>query len=117
MNAQRDAGREVSLYCGALPQANSVSLAAQFLGRMTTPSKAAVRAEFQLQAAVNGLEVDREIIGCDTSRSCPMARRPVLSARSNFRCDTLPFGVRWLDTAFFCFPILPIDSAPASEKA
>src|SRR5262245_43278919 len=30
--AMRDAGREVSLYRGALPQASSVSLAAQLLG-------------------------------------------------------------------------------------
>src|SRR5260370_19271526 len=34
-SAMRDAGREVSLYKGALPQASSVSLAAQLLGRYT----------------------------------------------------------------------------------
>ena len=39
----RDAGQEVSLYRGALPQASSVSLAEQLLGRMTSPSRAAVR--------------------------------------------------------------------------
>src|SRR5215472_13949374 len=64
-SAQRDAGREVSLYRGALPQASSVSLAAQLLGRITTPSQAAHRAErqLQLQLAVNGMdEMDREII-------------------------------------------------------
>jgi RNA polymerase sigma-70 factor, ECF subfamily len=63
--AMRDAGREVSLYQGALPQASSVALAAQLLGRLTTPSQAAVRAErqLQLQAALNGMEaVDREIL-------------------------------------------------------
>jgi RNA polymerase sigma-70 factor (ECF subfamily) len=63
--AMRDAGREVSLYRGALPQASSVSLAAQLLGRVTTASQAAVRAEIQvqLQAALNGMEpLDREII-------------------------------------------------------
>src|SRR5262245_16052015 len=56
--AMRDAGREVSLYRGALPQASSVSLAAQLLGRVTTASQAAVRAEIQvqLQAALNGME-------------------------------------------------------------
>ena len=32
----RDAGQEVSLYRGALPQASSVSLAAQLLGRLTS---------------------------------------------------------------------------------
>ena len=61
----RDAGREVSLYRGALPRASSTSLAAQLLGRFTTASQAAVRAErqVQLQAALNGLdEMDREIL-------------------------------------------------------
>src|SRR5262245_7767904 len=63
--ALRDAGREVSLYHGALPHPSSVSLAAQLLGRVTTPSQAAIRAEIQvqLQAAVNGMDpLDREII-------------------------------------------------------
>ena len=39
--AMRDAGREVSLYRGPLPQASSVSLAAQLLGRLTSASLAA----------------------------------------------------------------------------
>src|SRR5579885_180788 len=39
----RDAGQEVSLYRGALPQASSLSLAAQLLGRLTTASQVAVR--------------------------------------------------------------------------
>jgi RNA polymerase sigma-70 factor (ECF subfamily) len=63
--AMRDAGREVSLYKGALPQATSVSLAAQLLGRFTSVSKAAKRAEMQvkLQEAINTMdEIDREII-------------------------------------------------------
>ncbi len=63
--AMRDAGREVSLYRGALPQASSVSLAAQLMGRFTTASQAAVRAErqVQLQAVLNGMEpMDREIL-------------------------------------------------------
>jgi RNA polymerase sigma-70 factor (ECF subfamily) len=61
----RDAGREVSLYRGALPQASSVSLAAQLLGRLTTPSVAAVRAELQvrIQEALNSMdETDREVL-------------------------------------------------------
>jgi RNA polymerase sigma-70 factor (ECF subfamily) len=64
--AMRDAGREVSLYRGALPQASSASLAAQLLGRFTTASQAAIRAErqLQLQEILNGLdEMDREILG------------------------------------------------------
>jgi RNA polymerase sigma-70 factor (ECF subfamily) len=63
--AVRDAGREVSLHRGALPQASSVSLAAQLLGKMTSASKAVERVEIQLQlqAALNGMdEMDREII-------------------------------------------------------
>src|SRR6516225_276873 len=43
----RDAGQEVSLYRGALPQASSESLAAQLLGKLTSPSQAAIRAETQ----------------------------------------------------------------------
>jgi RNA polymerase sigma-70 factor (ECF subfamily) len=63
--AGRDAGRELSLHRGALPQASSVSLAAQLMGRMTSASKAVERAEIQLklQAALNGMDaMDREII-------------------------------------------------------
>jgi RNA polymerase sigma-70 factor, ECF subfamily len=63
--ASREAGREVSLHRGALPQASSVSLAAQLLGKMTSASKAVERVEIQLQlqAALNGMdEIDREII-------------------------------------------------------
>lgn len=61
----RDAGQEVSLYAGALPQASSVSLAHQLLGRLTSPTQAAVRAEMQirLQAALNAMDpVDREVL-------------------------------------------------------
>src|SRR3954449_4048061 len=63
--AMRDAGREVSLYRGALPQASSVSLAAQLLGRLTTASQALARAEvqLQLQEALNRLDpMDREVV-------------------------------------------------------
>jgi RNA polymerase sigma-70 factor (ECF subfamily) len=61
----RDAGREVSLYRGAWPQASSVSLAAQLLGRSTSPSQAAVRAELQIriQEALNSMDpIDREVL-------------------------------------------------------
>jgi len=61
----RDADQEVSLYRGALPEANSVSLAAHLLGRLTSASRAAIRAEEQLQVqeALNSLEpIDREIL-------------------------------------------------------
>jgi RNA polymerase sigma-70 factor (ECF subfamily) len=61
----RDAGREVSLYRGALPGASSAALAAQLLGRDTRPSEAAVRAEIKvrLQEVLNTLEpLDREVL-------------------------------------------------------
>jgi RNA polymerase sigma-70 factor, ECF subfamily len=61
----RDAGREVSLYRGALPAASSAALAAQLLGRHTSPTQAAVRAEriLRVQEALNALEpVDREVL-------------------------------------------------------
>jgi RNA polymerase sigma-70 factor (ECF subfamily) len=61
----RDAAREVSLYHGALPAASSAALAAQLLGRYTSPTQAAVRAEraLRMQEALNSLDpVDREIL-------------------------------------------------------
>jgi RNA polymerase sigma-70 factor (ECF subfamily) len=61
----RDARREVSLQRGAFPEASSVLLAEQLLGRYTTPSQAAVRAELQLrvQEALNEMKVlDREVL-------------------------------------------------------
>jgi RNA polymerase sigma-70 factor (ECF subfamily) len=61
----RDADREVSLYRGALPQASSASLAAQLMGRLTSASEAAVRAERQVrvQEALNGMDpLDREVL-------------------------------------------------------
>jgi RNA polymerase sigma-70 factor (ECF subfamily) len=62
---QRDAGREVTLFQGMLPAASSAALAAQLLGRHTSPSQAAVRAEriLRLQEALNTLDpLDREIL-------------------------------------------------------
>jgi RNA polymerase sigma-70 factor (ECF subfamily) len=61
----RDAGQEVPLYHGALPAASSVSLASQLLGRLTSPTQAAVRAEMQvrLQEALNAMDaLDREVL-------------------------------------------------------
>jgi RNA polymerase sigma-70 factor, ECF subfamily len=61
----RTAAREVSLFHGALPQANSESLAAQLLGRLTSPSHVAMRSELQvrIQEALNSMEeIDREVL-------------------------------------------------------
>jgi RNA polymerase sigma-70 factor (ECF subfamily) len=61
----RDAGQEVSLRHRATPQANSASLAEMLMGRLTSPSRAARRAEMQLklQETLNAMEAfDREVL-------------------------------------------------------
>jgi len=61
----RDAGQEVSLRHRGTPQANSASLAGMLLGRFTSPTRAARRAEMQLklQEALNAMEpLDREVL-------------------------------------------------------
>ena len=61
----RDAGLGVSLYHGAFPAASSISLANQLLGRFTSPTQAAIRAELQirLQDALNTMDlIDREVL-------------------------------------------------------
>jgi RNA polymerase sigma-70 factor (ECF subfamily) len=61
----RDAGLEISLYQGALPEASSAALASMILGRHTSPTQAAQRAErmVRIQEALNSLEpTDREIL-------------------------------------------------------
>jgi RNA polymerase sigma-70 factor (ECF subfamily) len=62
---KRDAEREISLHRGGYPIADSASLAAQLLGRLTSPSQAAVKAEMRikLQEALNGMDpIDREVL-------------------------------------------------------
>src|SRR2546425_12242046 len=61
----RDADREVSLHRGGLPEADSISLAAQLLGRLTSPSQAAIKAEMRIyvQEALNSMDpIDREVL-------------------------------------------------------
>jgi RNA polymerase sigma-70 factor, ECF subfamily len=61
----RDADREVTLHRGALPEADSMSLAAHLLGQLTTPSQAAIKAETRLivQEALNNMDpTDREVL-------------------------------------------------------
>jgi RNA polymerase sigma-70 factor (ECF subfamily) len=61
----RDAGREISLDKEAYPAATSASLAAQLLGKLTSPSQAAIKAELQqrVQQALEALNpVDREVL-------------------------------------------------------
>ena len=61
----RDAHREISLHGTAWPQASSESLAAHLLGKLTSPSQGAMRAELRVrvQDALNSMPVlDREVL-------------------------------------------------------
>ena len=61
----RDVDREVTLQRAGLPLVDSVSLAAQLLGTLTTPSQAAIKAETRLlvQEALNSMDpIDREVL-------------------------------------------------------
>jgi RNA polymerase sigma-70 factor (ECF subfamily) len=61
----RDAALEVSIFRGALPAASSAALAAQLLGKHTSPTQAAVRAErmMRIQEALNTVDpMDREVL-------------------------------------------------------
>ena len=61
----RDAGREVSLYQGMLPETTSAGLAAQLMGHQTKPSEAAMRTErrIRVEEALNRMDpIDREVL-------------------------------------------------------
>ena len=61
----RDADREVTLHRGGFPPADSASLAAQLLGKLTTPSQAAIKAERRIyvQQALAAMDpLDREVL-------------------------------------------------------
>jgi RNA polymerase sigma-70 factor, ECF subfamily len=61
----RDVAQEVSLYRDPMPQASSAALASMLLGRLTSPSNAAIRAEriLKVQEAINSLDpLDREVV-------------------------------------------------------
>ncbi|MEZ6063752.1 MAG: sigma-70 family RNA polymerase sigma factor [Planctomycetaceae bacterium] len=61
----RDAGREVSIFAGAGPEASSVVLAEKLVGRLTSPSSVLNRVEMRQQVldALNRMdENDREIL-------------------------------------------------------
>lgn len=62
---KRNAEREISLHAKQYPQATSASIAAQLLGQLTSPSKAAMRAEIagQLEHAFDEMdEIDKEVL-------------------------------------------------------
>jgi RNA polymerase sigma-70 factor, ECF subfamily len=61
----RDARREVRLYRGPFPETSSETIADHLLGKLTTPSQAALRAErkVRLQEALNTMDpMDREVL-------------------------------------------------------
>ncbi len=61
----RDVRRQVSLYHNALPEASTAAIAAHLLGKHTSPTEAAVRAEraLRLQEALNTIDpIDREVL-------------------------------------------------------
>jgi RNA polymerase sigma-70 factor (ECF subfamily) len=61
----REAGLEISLYRDALPEASSAALASMLLGKHTSPTQAAQRAErlLRVQEALNTLDpIDREVL-------------------------------------------------------
>src|SRR3954467_4663601 len=91
----RDAGLEVSIYRGSLPEASSAALAAQLLGKHTSPTQAAVRAErmIRLQEALNTLDpVDREILSLrhfeeltHAEAACALEIEPAAAAKRYIR--------------------------------
>jgi RNA polymerase sigma-70 factor (ECF subfamily) len=61
----RDAGREISLERGVMPQATSAAIAARLIGRLTSASAIAMRQErkVRLQEALEAMDpIDREIL-------------------------------------------------------
>jgi RNA polymerase sigma-70 factor (ECF subfamily) len=61
----RSAGQEIELHRGPMPQVTSLSLAEMLLGRLTSPTQAAQRAEVRvfLQEALNRMDpLDREVL-------------------------------------------------------
>jgi RNA polymerase sigma-70 factor, ECF subfamily len=61
----RDAGREISLWHGSLPDVETAALAAHLIGQLTSPSRAAIRAEakLRLEEALSRMEpIDREVL-------------------------------------------------------
>lgn len=89
----RDAGREISLYRDALPEASSAALASMLLGRLTSPTQAAQRAErlLRIQEAINR---QRDA----TANNLRLANRNLIQAYTNeARAErrSRPFGHRF----------------------
>jgi RNA polymerase sigma-70 factor, ECF subfamily len=90
----RDAGQEISLYQGGLPQASSPALASMLLGQLATPNQAAQRAErtLRVQEALNSVDpIDQEVLAlrryeqlsrAEAAQVLGISRRPGRSATS-----------------------------------
>ena len=68
----RDAVREVSLHAGALPWADSMSLAMQLLGRQTSPSQAAAPINTTPNTPRILGRVKRRVSFCNRIFPCPL---------------------------------------------
>lgn len=99
----RDAALDVSLQQGAPPQVTSMSLAEQLLGRLTTPSNAAMRAELKLRLedAINSLDPqDRDILVMRHFEELTNSEAAqVLGIKSSAACNRYVRAIRRLKTA------------------
>ena len=104
----RDAGQEVSLYRGALPQATSASLAAQLLGKLTSPTQAALRAEMQirLQEVLNTMDpLDREVLVLRHFEELSNSETAlVLGIKPSAACNRYVRALRRLQAVFQAMP-------------
>jgi RNA polymerase sigma-70 factor (ECF subfamily) len=104
----RDAGQEVSLHQGALPQVTSLSLAEQLLGKLTSASQAAMRVELQLrvQEALNGMAAeDREVLVLRHFEELTNAEAAaVLGIKSSAACNRYLRAIKRLKTVFEGMP-------------
>ena len=88
----RDAGREISIHAGRMPQATSAALAAQLLGHDTRASEAAIRAErrLRLEQALNQMDpLDREVLAAPLRAALEFRVRPGAGPERNDRDQTL----------------------------
>ncbi len=98
----RDAGQEASLYRGALPQASSVSLAAQLLGKLTSVSRAEM--QIRVQEALNSMDpMDLEVLALRhfemlSTRTASASVRWMPSTRMSVCCTSTRRGVHLLRT-------------------
>jgi len=104
----RDAGQEVSLHRGALPQVTSVSLAEHLLGKLTTASRAAMRAELKIrvQEALNSMDPhDREVLILRHFEELSNSETAqVLGIKSTAACNRYVRALKRLKTVFEGMP-------------